>query len=204
LVLDDVLVNFDGPRSAAAAGVFAEYAAAGNQIILFTCHEHIANLFRAMRADVRNLPANLDASLKIVGPEFREIEPCIDPPKRRRERRSKEQRADHQATAEAGTISISTEELDARLASPLHQELAIQPPLFLIAPEVRAAEADGKPSAEPAQAVSNPERRHRADPPHRPTRARSKRRRWSAEEFDGELADQVNVAFGSSSSNGDD
>jgi hypothetical protein len=44
---------------------------------------------------------------------------------------------------------------------------------------------------------SSPARFHRADPPQRiaPAGIDSRRHRWSAEEFDGELADQVNAAF---------
>ncbi len=45
LVLDDVLVNFDAERAKAAAAVLGDFAAAGHQLLVFTCHEHIAGLF---------------------------------------------------------------------------------------------------------------------------------------------------------------
>ena len=56
MVLDDVLVNFDVERSRAAARVLRDFSKEGHQIILFTCHEHIMKMFRALRVDVRTLP----------------------------------------------------------------------------------------------------------------------------------------------------
>jgi uncharacterized protein YhaN len=56
LVLDDVLVNFDVARARAAAAVLRDFAKAGHQVLIFTCHEHIAKLFRNVKAEVRNLP----------------------------------------------------------------------------------------------------------------------------------------------------
>ena len=58
LVLDDVLVNFDQRRARAAARVLCEFAAEGHQLLLFTCHEHIAHIFQSLEADVRQLPAH--------------------------------------------------------------------------------------------------------------------------------------------------
>ncbi|MEW4561596.1 AAA family ATPase [Bremerella sp. JC770] len=56
VILDDVLVNFDSKRSKATADVFKEFAAEGHQLLIFTCHEHIAAMFQEMGADVRALP----------------------------------------------------------------------------------------------------------------------------------------------------
>ncbi|HYO25278.1 MAG TPA: hypothetical protein VEQ85_10025, partial [Lacipirellulaceae bacterium] len=39
MVLDDVLVNFDVGRAQKAAEVLSEFAAAGHQLLFFTCHE---------------------------------------------------------------------------------------------------------------------------------------------------------------------
>jgi hypothetical protein len=58
LVLDDVLVNFDVGRAKAASAVLRDFARAGHQILIFTCHEHIAKLFKQAKADVRQLPDN--------------------------------------------------------------------------------------------------------------------------------------------------
>lgn len=61
LVLDDVLVNFDARRAQAAAVVLREFAEAGHQVLVFTCHEHLAQLFRNLKVTVHSLPANDDA-----------------------------------------------------------------------------------------------------------------------------------------------
>jgi uncharacterized protein YhaN len=56
LVLDDVLVNFDAGRASAAAAVLRDFAQAGHQLLVFTCHEHIAGLFKSLRVPVSALP----------------------------------------------------------------------------------------------------------------------------------------------------
>ena len=58
LILDDVLVNFDIERAKAAAQVLRDFAAQGHQMLVFTCHEHIAKLFRGLKAPVNELPSN--------------------------------------------------------------------------------------------------------------------------------------------------
>jgi uncharacterized protein YhaN len=60
LVLDDVLVNFDGERAKAAAQVLRDFSAQGHQMLVFTCHEHIAKLFRGLKAPVNELPSNTE------------------------------------------------------------------------------------------------------------------------------------------------
>lgn len=56
LVLDDVLVNFDARRAEAAAEVLRDFANSGHQMLLFTCHQHIMELFKAADVGVRALP----------------------------------------------------------------------------------------------------------------------------------------------------
>lgn len=56
LVFDDVLVNLDRSRVIAAARVFKEFAADGKQILMFTCHEHIVEIFREADIEVRLIP----------------------------------------------------------------------------------------------------------------------------------------------------
>ncbi len=56
LVLDDVLVNFDVRRAEAAAEVLRDFANSGHQMLLFTCHQHIMELFHAADVEVRALP----------------------------------------------------------------------------------------------------------------------------------------------------
>jgi hypothetical protein len=94
LVLDDLLVNFDADRAKAAATVLRDFAAAGHQLLILTCHEHIAKLFRSLKVDVRRLPENADADLvsrpieELVTASVPEPEPMPEPapipaPKRR-------------------------------------------------------------------------------------------------------------------------
>jgi hypothetical protein len=56
MILDDVLVNFDSKRAKAAAKLLLEFAAAGRQIILLTCHEHVCRIFQELDVPVRILP----------------------------------------------------------------------------------------------------------------------------------------------------
>ncbi|HEY1068405.1 MAG TPA: AAA family ATPase, partial [Pirellulales bacterium] len=56
LVFDDLLVNFDDRRAAAAAQVLCEMGSAGSQILVFTCHEHILRTFERFGAASRTLP----------------------------------------------------------------------------------------------------------------------------------------------------
>ena len=64
LVLDDVLVNFDESHAGAAAKILAEFAEDGHQILVFTCHEHLFNIFQQLDLDVRRLPSNNKATVK--------------------------------------------------------------------------------------------------------------------------------------------
>lgn len=60
MVLDDVLVNFDGQRAHAAAELLCDFARNGYQILMFTCHDHMRDLFHSLNADVRILPSHKD------------------------------------------------------------------------------------------------------------------------------------------------
>lgn len=70
LVLDDVLVNFDTARAKAAALVLRDFAKAGHQILVFTCHEHIARLFKHLKAEVRDLPDHTKMGAAVVEKPF--------------------------------------------------------------------------------------------------------------------------------------
>ena len=56
LVLDDVLVNFDGARAEYAARTLQTFAALGHQVMMFTCHAHIVEIFHKIGVQVRELP----------------------------------------------------------------------------------------------------------------------------------------------------
>ncbi len=55
LVLDDVLVNFDQVRAESACLTLMDFAGESRQILLFTCHDHVAGLFAAAGAAVFRL-----------------------------------------------------------------------------------------------------------------------------------------------------
>ena len=71
MVLDDVLVNFDAVRAQRAAKVLNEFAADGHQLLIFTCHEHMWQMFKSLDADCRRLPGRMGQTLA-------EAEPIVD------------------------------------------------------------------------------------------------------------------------------
>jgi len=56
MVLDDVIVNFDQQRSEAAVETLLKFSDHGQQILFFTCHRHLAELFRSKGIDPIWLP----------------------------------------------------------------------------------------------------------------------------------------------------
>ncbi|MGH7140298.1 MAG: ATP-binding protein, partial [Pirellulales bacterium] len=83
LVLDDVLVNFDARRARAAAGVLRDFAEAGHQVLVFTCHEHLSKIFRHLNVAVHRLPGNDDSEpVTVAYPLSLEesVEPAEDSP----------------------------------------------------------------------------------------------------------------------------
>jgi uncharacterized protein YhaN len=58
LVMDDALVNFDDERARAAARVLVEFVSdqpSERQMLVFTCHAHVAEIFAEANATVRSL-----------------------------------------------------------------------------------------------------------------------------------------------------
>ena len=73
LVLDDVLVNFDGERAEHAAQTLKTFSELGHQVMMFTCHEHIVDIFHEIDVEVRLLPAQGEpARVEILEPEYEE------------------------------------------------------------------------------------------------------------------------------------
>ena len=56
LVLDDVLVNFDRDRAICAARTLQTFAELGHQVMMFTCHQHIVDIFQDIDVQVRMMP----------------------------------------------------------------------------------------------------------------------------------------------------
>jgi hypothetical protein len=82
LVLDDVLVNFDRVRAEAAARVLRSFAAEGHQILIFTCHDHIRQMFRDLRVECRTMPHHADtaAGLSVSPTKFDDAEVVEEEP----------------------------------------------------------------------------------------------------------------------------
>ena len=56
MLLDDVFVNIDQRRTTATINAITDFSDRGHQVILFTCHEHIANQWRVRNTPVFELP----------------------------------------------------------------------------------------------------------------------------------------------------
>ncbi|MEM9411527.1 MAG: AAA family ATPase, partial [Planctomycetota bacterium] len=56
MVMDDILVNFDSKRARAAAELLVEFSRNGYQLLMFTCHEHMRDLFHSLDVSVKVLP----------------------------------------------------------------------------------------------------------------------------------------------------
>ncbi|MCA9233886.1 MAG: AAA family ATPase [Planctomycetales bacterium] len=101
MVLDDVLVNCDAGRAKRAADVLTRFAAGGRQVLVFSCHEHIWEMFKALDADCRRLP-NRRGGVVIAEPEpvaivepepiIEEIEVVAEEPAPKRKKRRPKQR----------------------------------------------------------------------------------------------------------------
>jgi hypothetical protein len=174
LVLDDVLVNFDTERAGAAGAALRDFAATGHQLLVFTCHEHLAALFESIDVRVRRLPSNVDLS-EVTAPEAKP-EIAVEQPKRRRAR----------PKPEPAVVPSETRSVEAPIAAAIvREEPAFADPVLL------KALIEPIDTAQPSNGV----RPQRADPPHQRVIMRRFRRRWSAEEFDGELEDRVAGIF---------
>jgi hypothetical protein len=202
LVLDDVLVNFDLERARAAAGVLRDFSASGHQLLVFTCHEHLAAMFKSLDVRVRQLPSNAEL-VETPAPDVEQVSrsgvpplnatrrdassTATEPPKRRRAK----PKSDPQPAAKPPVDHDASLEL-----VPL-DELPIPPPITaeILPPEPIVPRLVADPVELPARQPL-PMREHRADPPHKRVILRRFRRRWSAEEFEGELEDRVAAGFG--------
>jgi len=68
LVMDDLFVNFDQERTEAAADCLLDVAREGQQVLFFTCHEHIAQLFQQKQIEPLWLPGH-KVAYDIMKPE---------------------------------------------------------------------------------------------------------------------------------------
>ena len=56
MILDDVLVNFDRDRARFAAKTLLQFARQGHQVMMFTCHQHVVDIFQEIGVEVRVMP----------------------------------------------------------------------------------------------------------------------------------------------------
>ncbi|MDA1050786.1 MAG: AAA family ATPase [Planctomycetota bacterium] len=73
MILDDVLVNLDAQRAEATVELLCDFAKEGRQLLFFTCHEHIKQMFVKAAVDIRLLPAHGKPGTKIPRLEFTEV-----------------------------------------------------------------------------------------------------------------------------------
>jgi len=123
LVLDDVLVNFDSTRAKAAAKVLREFAAAGHQVLIFTCHEHMVKMFKSLRVDTRTLPDNSAAVQLTVTPEPEKVE---KPKRTRKKAKPKKQPEPVEEPIEIEEPVAADEELE---LEPLPAEPPVEAPV---------------------------------------------------------------------------
>lgn len=186
LVLDDVLVNFDHDRARAAAAVLRDFTRQGHQVLVFTCHEHIAQLFKTVHAHVRQLPSNMQVTPKFAVVE-EEPEPVLPEPVA----------VEPLPVEPAPQRALPLEPAPVLQALPLPPE---EPPpaAVLLEPPPLAEVLELPPVAEVLPPLPEPAPRPKAKPRATKPPAPKRRRisqvqtvRWSAEEFEGELADRV-------------
>src|SRR5262249_9191642 len=56
MILDDVFVNYDAGRTRTACAVLRAFAKQGHQLLVFTCHEHVWQMFKDINVDCRRIP----------------------------------------------------------------------------------------------------------------------------------------------------
>jgi uncharacterized protein YhaN len=69
VIMDDLFVNFDQERTDAAIDCLIELAAEGQQVLFFTCHEHLAKLFQQKNVEPLWLPGH-KVALDLHKPEL--------------------------------------------------------------------------------------------------------------------------------------
>ena len=98
LVLDDVLVNFDTERAKSAVTLLREFAAAGQQLFVFTCHDHILKLFSSLKVPVNHLPDRGNSEFKPAALQKTS--------KRKRKRKTPPQPLPHEVVAQSDSAAL--------------------------------------------------------------------------------------------------
>jgi hypothetical protein len=142
MVLDDVLVNFDTHRAKSAVEVLRDFATAGHQLLVFTCHEHIAAMFQSLEVEVHTLPGH-------AGPQQAEPPVPARPPRAKRKRKPppepepEVEDPPEQPLAIAADLPVveppEAEVLPEELVEPMIEEIE---DVEVVAPPADAADAD--------------------------------------------------------------
>ena len=64
VILDDILVNYDQERTEAAVETLLQFSEKGHQVIMLTCHQHLAELFSQKGVDPVMLHTHRDFNLE--------------------------------------------------------------------------------------------------------------------------------------------
>jgi len=95
VVIDDALVNFDDARALAAARVLVEFVGdepGERQMLVLTCHAHVARIFTEAGANVRSLSDPTTGWPRRRGLPEREASSPRPPRERKRSRKSERPR----------------------------------------------------------------------------------------------------------------
>jgi uncharacterized protein YhaN len=74
MILDDVFVNFDAQRTRIACAVLRDFAKQGHQLLVFTCHEHVWEMFKELKVDARRIPNRFGAVEQSAPPQPEPVE----------------------------------------------------------------------------------------------------------------------------------
>lgn len=160
LVLDDVLVNFDRRRAIHAARTLKTFAELGHQVMMFTCHDHIAEIFHDIDVQVRLLPPQGQPGIAAIMP----------PPERVEEEYYEEEPEDEEVYEEEAYEEEEIEEVE---EEPVMEEEPEPEPIPKPEPVVVQIEPPKpKPVPKPLPVVVKPEPKPepviKVEPPKRP------------------------------------
>jgi len=191
LVLDDVLVNFDNLRAKGAATVLRDFAKQGHQLLVFTCHEHIARMFHKLGVDVRELPYDGKEG-SLFDEEVVEIKP-----RRKREPEPVEEPVVVHVTPRVEIPPMPLTPVELRFQRIQYDDVPeVMAPPLPVSPlptriRPRKLRIDHSERVEPVELVAKVAPPKPVRRPNRKLATRVDRVEWDAEEFSGELRDQV-------------
>lgn len=147
LVLDDVLVNFDHDRAANAAKTLKTFAELGHQVMMFTCHQHIVDIFTQIGVEVREMPTQGEPGRAVV----------MEPIEYLEEEQEYEEEIEYEEEEEEA--ELEEEPVSAEEPVEVVEEVVEQPP-----EPVAITEPEPEPAVEPKP---KPVRKHRRREPER-------------------------------------